>query len=50
MTNEPPLPIEVEFTADFKHDLKRLHKKYPSVRADLDHFVRRLEAGETPGD
>jgi mRNA-degrading endonuclease RelE of RelBE toxin-antitoxin system len=49
MRSEPPPSIQVEYTADFKRDLKRLHKKYRNVRADVNHFVRRLEAGETPG-
>ncbi len=49
MTNEPP-SVEIEYTADFKRDLKQLHKKYRNIRADVDDFARRLEAGETPGD
>jgi mRNA-degrading endonuclease RelE of RelBE toxin-antitoxin system len=49
MMNRPP-PISVEYTRDFKRDLKRLHKKYRKVRSDVETFIRRLESGETPGD
>lgn len=46
--NKPP--ISVEYTDDFKRDLKRLHKKYRKVRDDVEAFVLQLEGGETPGD
>ena len=48
MANEPPVGVEL---ADyFVKKLKRLNKKYPKVRADVQAFVRLLESGETPGD
>lgn len=48
MTNRPS--VRVELADYFLKDLKRLRKKYPSVRADVQMLVRSLENGETPGD
>jgi mRNA-degrading endonuclease RelE of RelBE toxin-antitoxin system len=48
MTNKSP--ISVEYTDDFKRDVKRLHKKYRKIRDDVEAFILRLESGETPGD
>jgi mRNA-degrading endonuclease RelE of RelBE toxin-antitoxin system len=42
--------IAVDYTAQFKRDLKRLRKKYPHVQNDLQPLIERLENGETPGD
>ncbi|MCC6612908.1 MAG: type II toxin-antitoxin system RelE/ParE family toxin [Anaerolineae bacterium] len=39
------LPTE-EFTAQ----VKRLRKKYPNIRLDLQPLIDQLENGETPGD
>jgi mRNA-degrading endonuclease RelE of RelBE toxin-antitoxin system len=43
-------PIEVRYTDTFRKNVKRLYKKYPSIRQDVDDFVRVLQQGETPGD
>jgi len=48
MTNKPP--IRIEFSSQFKKDLKRLDKKFRSIRMDIDSFTDQLEKGETPGD
>jgi mRNA-degrading endonuclease RelE of RelBE toxin-antitoxin system len=48
MTSKPP--IQVEYTARFKKDLKRLHKKYRRVSDDVADLLQQLESGETPGD
>jgi mRNA-degrading endonuclease RelE of RelBE toxin-antitoxin system len=48
MPNKPP--VQVELADYFLKDLKRLYKKYPKVRTDVQAFVRLLETGETPGD
>jgi mRNA-degrading endonuclease RelE of RelBE toxin-antitoxin system len=48
MTMKPP--IQIDLTARFRRDVKRLHKKYRRVQNDLQVFVDRLERGETPGE
>jgi mRNA-degrading endonuclease RelE of RelBE toxin-antitoxin system len=41
---------EVLFTLEFKRSLRHLSKRYRNVRRELDPFIERLAAGETPGD
>ncbi len=48
MTNRPS--VKIGYSARFKKDLKRLNKKYPNVRTDVQTLVEKLEKGETPGD
>ena len=47
--SDAPL-AEVVFTSEFKRSLRRLAKRYRSVRQDLEPLVRRIAWGETPGD
>ena len=37
-------------TSRFKKDLRKLTKRYPSIRQDLTPLINQLLAGETPGD
>jgi addiction module RelE/StbE family toxin len=48
MTSKPT--VQVEYSAQFKKDLKRLQKKYRRVVEDVAELIERLERGETPGD
>lgn len=48
MTSEQP--IRIEYAAEFQKNLKRLRKKYPHIRDDLQTLLDRLMKGETPGD
>jgi mRNA-degrading endonuclease RelE of RelBE toxin-antitoxin system len=48
MTTKPP--VRVELTQRFVKVVKRLRKKYPSVPANVQALMDRLEQGETPGD
>ena len=43
-------PIRVDYTVQFNKELKRLRKKYPHIRNDVEPLIGRLERGETPGD
>lgn len=43
-------PIQVEFTQEFKAQLRRLKKRYRSIQKDLAPLLESLLAGETPGD
>ena len=40
----------VEFTPEFKRNLRRLSKKYRSIRSDIEPVIDQLLANELPGD
>jgi len=40
----------VRYSEAFKRQLKRLSRRYPHIRGDLQPLIDRLVAGETPGD
>ena len=48
MTNKPS--IRIDYSARFKRDLKRLHKKYRSIQNDIQPLIDSLVNGQTPGD
>ncbi len=48
MPNEP-VPIEIRFTKTFQKNVKRLYKKHPSIRQDIDDLIHSLQSGTTPG-
>jgi len=41
---------QVEYTAEFKRNLRVLAKKYPHIRSDVQPLLHDLELGDTPGD
>ncbi|MDI9586437.1 MAG: type II toxin-antitoxin system RelE/ParE family toxin [Acidobacteriota bacterium] len=41
--------MRIEFTSEFKRNLRSLAKRYPHIRSDLEPTVSALEAGENPG-
>ncbi|MGB3766921.1 MAG: hypothetical protein WA947_10205 [Phormidesmis sp.] len=45
-----PLPCEIQFTLDFRRQLKRLSKRYRSIKADLNSVIDLLKAKESLGD
>lgn len=47
-TNEPP--VQVLLTQRFKQDLKKLAKRYRSIRQDVAPLLEQLQQGQTPGD
>ncbi len=49
MPNEK-LPVRVDSTTKFDSEVKRLRKKYPSIRADVAPLITALENGDQPGD
>ena len=49
MPSDPPR-VSVEFTPEFKRNLRALAKKYRHVRSDVEPVVKRLVAGEFVGD
>ncbi len=40
----------MEYTLEFKRNLRALAKKYPHIRSDVEPIVEGLESGEMPGD
>lgn len=44
------MTVQVEFSAFFEKELKRLHRKYPSVVDEVATLVEQLEQGTLPGD
>lgn len=50
MPNETRKPIQIEYTPELKRNLRGLAKKYRHVRSDVQPFIDRLAAGESPGD
>jgi mRNA-degrading endonuclease RelE of RelBE toxin-antitoxin system len=52
MSNDPeqPQPIAVQYTPEFKRNIRQLAKKYRRIKADLLPLLDALEQGQTPGD
>lgn len=42
--------VQVEFTPEFKRNLRALSKKYRHIRSDIQPVIGQLEAGEIIGD
>lgn len=42
--------VKVTLSPDFLRDLKRLRKKYPRVRSDVQDLIDQIQNGATPGD
>ncbi|HEY9700861.1 MAG TPA: type II toxin-antitoxin system RelE/ParE family toxin [Allocoleopsis sp.] len=41
--------IEIKFAEEFKRDLRRLAKKYPHIRSDIQPIIEQLQAGNFIG-
>lgn len=50
MSTEPPRQVVVEFTPEFKRNIRRLARKYRRIRSDVAPVISQLEQGATPGD
>jgi mRNA-degrading endonuclease RelE of RelBE toxin-antitoxin system len=48
MSNLPS--IRIQFTDEFKGELRTLAKRYRQIRADIQPLIEQLQAGEFPGD
>ncbi|HEX5731725.1 MAG TPA: type II toxin-antitoxin system RelE/ParE family toxin [Blastocatellia bacterium] len=49
MPNESSL-VSVEFTQEFKRNIRALSKKYRHIRSDIQPIIEQLEAGDFVGD
>lgn len=45
-----PLQTRVEFTPEFKRNLRALSKKYRHIRSDIQPAIEQLQAGDFIGD
>ncbi len=43
-------PVKVEFTPEFKRNLRALSKKYRHIRTDVNTVIEQLQGGETTGN
>ncbi len=50
MPNDSLQSINVEYTSEFKRNLRVLAKKYRHIRSDVQPVIDRLDAGEIIGD
>ncbi len=50
MPNDPRELVKVEYTPEFKRNLRALAKKYRHIRSDVDPIIERLQRGEITGD
>ncbi|MEZ4901732.1 MAG: type II toxin-antitoxin system RelE/ParE family toxin [Spirosomataceae bacterium] len=41
--------FKILFTTDFERELKRLNRKYPSLRSDFAHFLESLQQNPMQG-
>lgn len=49
MPSEPAEPVQVEYTPEFKRNLRALAKKYRHIRSDVQPVIDQLRAGEIIG-
>ena len=45
-----PAPVRVEFTPEFRRNVRGLAKRYRHIRSDLQPVIARLEEADFPGD
>ena len=50
MTNEKDHSISVEFTPEFKRNLRKLSKKYRNIRSDVQPVIEKIQKGGFAGD
>jgi mRNA-degrading endonuclease RelE of RelBE toxin-antitoxin system len=43
-------PIQVEFTPEFKRNLRALAKKYQHIRSDVQPAIEQIQSGQFAGD
>lgn len=44
------MPTSVDTAKAFDRESKRLTRRFPSLEADVEQLIRRLERGDRPGD
>jgi mRNA-degrading endonuclease RelE of RelBE toxin-antitoxin system len=49
MPDETARVVQVEFTPEFKRNIRQLAKKYRHLQTDVQPVIAQLESGQTPG-
>jgi mRNA-degrading endonuclease RelE of RelBE toxin-antitoxin system len=49
MPDESARVVQVEFTPEFKRNIRQLAKKYRHLQADVQPVIAQLASGQTPG-
>jgi mRNA-degrading endonuclease RelE of RelBE toxin-antitoxin system len=49
MPDDAAKVVQVEFTPEFKRNIRQLAKKYRHLQTDVQPVIDELEAGQTPG-
>jgi len=44
------MSVNVDYTLEFKRNIRQLVKKYPSIRQDIEPIIQGLQQGELLGD
>jgi mRNA-degrading endonuclease RelE of RelBE toxin-antitoxin system len=44
------MTVSIFYSDEFKRNVRKLLKKYPSLPKDLDEFIQRLQTGEVSSD
>ena len=44
------MTVQTELSDHFEKELRRLHRKFPSILSEVEILVDQLERGELPGD
>ena len=42
--------MEIDYTREFKRNLRQLSRRYRRIRSDIEPVINELKAGKTPGD
>ena len=50
MPTDLPQSVHVEYTPEFKRSLRKLARKYRSIRTDVKPVIKRLQIGDLIGD
>ncbi len=50
MQNKTPQHIQLEFTSEFKRNIRALSKKYRHIRSDLQEIISELQLGKILGN
>jgi mRNA-degrading endonuclease RelE of RelBE toxin-antitoxin system len=51
MLNDENNPkVKLEYTAEFKRNIRQLAKKYRKIKTDLQELLQQLSIGDKPGD
>ena len=44
------MPVNIEFTPEFKRNIRALSRKYRHIREDVEPLILELQNGQLPGD